>query len=1218
MTPWRHLSVGARLLSGFTAVLIIAVILVLVGLTRLTDLHDEIDYLVENRMENLYLAGELRSDIFRAQQITLNVILSGTQTKQDNLAAIESLRNNNNRRAAGLETNLLTDEGQQLWQRIQESQNRARPLLDHALKLALTGEKEQARRFFHEQAEPAHTAWVNAIENLVSHLKEKVNEAHAGADHVYELGRRVMLALAGLALLLGTALAMALARSITGPLNAAMKAANRIAEGQPYASNRDFFEGRNNIADQYHFARNDQVGKTLGAMLDNLWAFACENYREQWLKTGQRDLADSMRGENEVEVLARKVINFVAKHINAQVGVIYVADADETLHLCASYAHTRRKRLIEQIRPGEGLVGQAVLERGPIMISDVPADYIAVSSGLGEIPPNHLLVMPLEYEGRIKGAIELGSILPISDIQLQFLQSVAESIAIALQAAGNRAELAKLLDQSQAMSEELQTQQEELRASNEELEEQARLLRLSEERLQAQSEELQQINAELEEKSESLERQTADVRLRNQQLEETRRTLERQAEQLERTSRYKSEFLANMSHELRTPLNSLLILAKDLLDNEEGNLTGEQLESVAIILKGGKDLLTLINDILDLSKIESGKMNLHAENLPLQGFIDSLRSQFAPLAREKGLEFHTILASDLPSTILADPLRLEQILRNLLSNAFKFTHRGSVCLEIEKVSADQSAESSLAFAVKDTGIGIPPEKQQDIFEAFQQADGSTVRKYGGTGLGLTISRQLTALLGGQLRLESTVDAGSTFTLILPEKAQSRPADTAGPSLPAPPISAATPLPPEPLPIKQLPFLDDDREILQPGDKSLLVVEDDPVFARTLLGMAEKRGFRRLAAGDGRSALALAETHQPSAIVLDLGLPDLPGEEVLRRLKTNRATRHIPVHIVSARDRDMSLMHQGAIGFISKPADRDDLGQVFMQVEEMLDKKIKDLLIIEDDPAAQKALVTLFKNDGVRITCMDTAEKALTALHSASFDCIILDLTLPGMSGQDFLHRLHVSGEALSLPPVIVYTGQELSEDAFHDLSVFADSVVVKGINSPERLMAEVTLFLHTIDTSLPREQRLQPTMLSEHGNVLQGRKILLVDDDVRNTFALSQVLRKHGLEVSLADDGQLALDKLAVDPDVELVLMDIMMPVMDGYEAMRRIRSQQRFRDLPIIALTAKAMAEDRANCLEAGADDYLSKPVDMDKLLSLLRVYLGRNGDQHDRYVRA
>lgn len=1212
MTPWRHLSVGARLLLGFTAVLLIAALLVMVGLSRLADLHREIDNLVDNRMETLNLAGEISRDISKAQQIALNIILTGQETERNSRAAIELLRKANNERAAGIERNLQTDQGRRLWNAMQDAKQQARPLLDRTLALALAGEREPARQFFHTRAEPAHAAWVAAIEQLVGLLQERVAQGHDQTDRAYAFGRTIMLALAGLALLIGTALAIALARSITTPLNAALATANEIAKGRPYASSRDFFEDRTIIADQYAFQRGDQVGKTLGTMLDNLWAFACLNYREQWLKTGQRDLADNMRGRVEVEDLARTSITFLARYVHAQVGVLYVAESGDDLRLCASYAHLRRKRLAARVKPGEGLVGQAILERQPIVVSEVPEDYIAIASGLGETPPRHLLILPLEYEGRIEGALELGSVHPFGDIQLQFLQSVAESVAIALHAAQNQAELARLFDQSQAMSEELQAQQEELRASNEELEEQARLLRLSEERLKAQSEELQQANAELEEKSERLQRQTADVQRQNRQLEETREMLEQQTRELERSSRYKSEFLANMSHELRTPLNSLLILAKDLLDNEEGNLSPDQLESLSIIRKGGFDLLTLINEILDLSKIEAGKMSIHPEPVPLSTFVEGLRSQFDPLAREKSLQFDIRLDKDLPPSIEIDPLRLEQILKNLLSNALKFTHQGSVTLQVQTAPAELAPEPAVTFAVVDTGIGIAREKREAIFDAFQQADGSTVRQYGGTGLGLTISRELARLLGGRLLLESELGKGSSFTLLVPlQAAVSRAADNPPPRPEPPHISVPVSLEPVAYEDAPTPYIDDDRELLRPGDKSLLIVEDDAVFAGTVLKMARKRGFKCLAAGDGRSALSLAEGRQPSAIILDLGLPDLPGEQVLQQLKANRGTRHIPVHIVSARDRDMSFMHQGAIGFISKPASREELGQVLQQVDGLLDRKIKELLIIEDDPGARKALVTLLDKDDLRLTCVGNAEQALDIMQTRQFDCIILDLTLPGMSGQEYLQALNASGDEQSLPPIIVYTGQDLSEDAYHDLSAFSDRVVVKGINSPERLLAEVTLFLHSVDTSLPREQRHQPPMLCEHDNILQDRKILLVDDDVRNTFAFSQVLRKHGLQVTLADDGQLALEKLAHEPGIELVLMDVMMPIMDGYEAMRRIRAQQNYRDLPIIALTAKAMAEDRAQCLEAGADDYLSKPVDMDKLLSLLRVYLSRQGEQ-------
>jgi signal transduction histidine kinase/CheY-like chemotaxis protein len=823
----------------------------------------------------------------------------------------------------------------------------------------------------------------------------------------------------------------------------------------------------------------------------------------------------------------------------------------------------------------------------------------------------NIVVLPVLFEEQVMGVVELASLERFNETQLAFLDQLAETLGIVLNTILATMRTEELLQHSQGMTQELQAQSEELQAqrdelerANRELEEQAKSLRASEELLQTQQEELQQTNEELEAKAQLLAEQNARI-------EETRAALQGQAEQLALSSKYKSEFLANMSHELRTPLNSLLLLAKLLADNPDGNLTEKQVEFSQTIHSAGADLLELINDILDLSKVEAGKMEVHLADVPLTSIAERAAQTFRTLAEQKGLEFSCSVAEGLPETISTDEQRLHQVLKNLLSNALKFTDTGSIRLAIASAGDDR-----IAFAVEDTGVGIPADKLQLIFEAFQQADGTTSRRYGGTGLGLSISREIAKLLGGDLQVESRPGAGSTFTLVLPPRLPERPAD------PDPLANEPGPLPltlhaegdaPELDELALDPSLllpgevEDDRRSIQEGDRVVLIVEDDPDFARTELEMARARGFKGIVALRGDTGLALAREYRPDGIVLDVNLPVQDGWTVLDRLKRLPQTRHIPVHIVSAIGERQHALRAGAVAVFEKPVTAEQLDEAFTSLATFVERHVRNLLVVEDDEIERGAIVELVGGgDDVEVTAVGSSEAALAALERTHFDCMVLDLKLPKMSGFNLLEKVKEDERFRNLP-VIVYTGRELTRNEERRLKRYAEAIVVKDVRSPERLLDETALFLHRVEAKLPVEKRRMLEQLHSADAVFEGKKVLVVDDDVRNTFALAAVLEEHGMDVAYAENGLEALRALADHPDVDLVLMDVMMPELDGHEAMRRIRAEERFAKLPIISLTAKAMKGDREKSILAGASDYITKPVDTDQLLSLMRVWLYR-----------
>ncbi|CAL8478797.1 response regulator [Caballeronia sp. S22] len=914
---------------------------------------------------------------------------------------------------------------------------------------------------------------------------------------------------------------------------------------------------------------------------------------QAWLNEGQTQLAEKVIGQQSLDQLCRTILDFLADYLKVSIGAFYVRENDGALKRTASFGFDPDSAPVPDSLAGvKSLVGQAVHARKLTSMNDVPAGYWKVTSALGASVPASLVIVPIENEGQANGAIELGAMHRLTERDQQFLKTIAGNIGDYVEAAQYRERLQHVLEETQQLNEELQMQQEELRTTNEELEQQTTALSQAQVYLANQKAELEQTNDQLAEQARVLDE-------RNVALNAAQGELETRAEALQRASRYKSEFLANMSHELRTPLNSSLILAKLLSENKAGNLTNDQIKYAQTIYSAGNDLLNLINDILDLSKVEAGKLDLHIEDVPLQRIMDTLSRTFEPLARQKKLRLELRNDIDDYPTLTTDFRRLEQILRNLLSNAVKFTDAGAVSLVLRR-----AGEGAVQFVVTDTGIGIAPDQLEAIFEAFQQADGTTSRHYGGTGLGLSISRSLAHLLGGDIAVRSAQGTGSTFTLTMPIAYGA--AALPGTVEQAPASVAIEEKLPAEQPIEVIHVIDDDRADAAPGRRLVLVVEDEPDFAQVLLDLAHELGYRCIVSGTAGEALKLAQDSAPNAILLDIGLPDRSGLVVLQELKANPKTRHIPVHVVSASDRSEAALHLGAIGYAVKPTTREQLTAIFQRLEEKSSQKIKRVLLVEDDARQRQSIVELISDADVEITPVEFGRDALELLKTTIFDCMIIDLKLPDMQGGDLLRQM-AGIDAYSFPPVIVYTGRNLTHDEEAELMRYSQSIIIKGARSPERLLDEVTLFLHKVETDLSADRQAMLHVSRSRDRVLDGRRVLLVDDDIRNIFSLSSALEHQGLKVDIGRNGFEAIEALDRHPDIDVILMDVMMPGMDGLEATRRIREDARFRKLPIIAITAKAMKDDQEQCLAAGASDYLAKPIDVDRLYSLLRVWMPR-----------
>jgi signal transduction histidine kinase/DNA-binding response OmpR family regulator/CHASE3 domain sensor protein len=909
-----------------------------------------------------------------------------------------------------------------------------------------------------------------------------------------------------------------------------------------------------------------------------------------WISAARSGLTETIMGDISIGSLSSSALDFLAKYLGAQVGTFFVLGENNNLERTATHAiRDHPVKNATRFKIGEGLVGLTAQDKKIKVITDLPGDYLKVASSLGETSPAHLILVPLISDRLVKGVIELGFLKEHQDIHEEVLAEIGPPLAAAVKAAQYRLRLEELLSESQQLTEELQSQQEELRVSNEELEENAKMLKEVQFRLENQHAELEQTNDQLEE-------QTRGLEARNESLLITQRELAKKSQELEAASQYKSEFLANMSHELRTPLNSTLILAKLLAENPNGTLTSEQVEFANTIYSSGNDLLSLINDILDLSKVEAGHLEINLEPISLHTVARDLEKTFGPLAKDRGLDFIIEKDPSLPQAILSDRLRLEQILKNLLSNAVKFTATGSVKLKIER-----RADSKIGFSVVDSGIGIPEELQHLVFEAFRQADGTTSRKYGGTGLGLTISRDLAKLLGGTLELKSQKDKGSTFTLVLPEayadqlKPQSLTREVA--------LDKTT---------KENPFskfLEDDRNNLAHNAKTVLVIEDDLNFAKILSSLAKELQFKVLVANSAEEGFALALSHSPAGIILDMKLPDHTGLSVLDRLKKTSKTRHIPVHVLSVEDYSDMALKMGAIGYMIKPLERESIRKAFIALESKINQKIKKILIVEDDGVQLSSMQKLIEGEETKTVPVQTGNEALVKLKGEHFDCMIIDLNLPDMSGFELLEKM--SEEEGGFPPVIVYTGRSLSLHEEEKLRKYSQSVIIKGARSPERLLDEVSLFIHQVESQLPTEHQRMLIDVRNREKSFENRKILIVDDDVRNIFALTSALEQKGAKIETARNGLECLEKLKTTEAVELILMDLMMPVMDGLTAIKEIRKDSKFSRIPIIAITAKAMKDDQEKSLEAGACDYMPKPVNIEKLMSLIRVWIPKSGWQ-------
>ncbi|MFL9919436.1 response regulator [Paraburkholderia fungorum] len=948
-----------------------------------------------------------------------------------------------------------------------------------------------------------------------------------------------------------------------------------------------------------------------------------------WLRSGQRLLAEKVVGQATPQLVGRAMLDFLAQYLDAAVGALYVRDKQHgTLQRIATYGFSRESEqaTARNVEESETLIGQASVSRRMLVLRDVPDNYVQVVSATGKSAPKNLLIMPIENDGQVNGVVELGFIRQLTARDQEFMNLISNSMGDFVEAALYRERLQDALVETQQLNEELQVQQEELRVSNEGLEERGRALMESQTRLEAQQAELEQTNVQLEEYAQRLERQKSDL-LRAQD------DLAANAARLEQSSRYKSEFLANMSHELRTPLNSSLILAKLLQQNRTGNLNEEQVRYAETIHASNSDLLVLINDILDLSKVEAGQVTVELETVSVDATLQSLQEMFSPMAAAKHLSLAFDRLPGTPDTFITDGQRVTQILRNLLSNAVKFTEHGEVA-----VSAAPAEGNMLRIDVRDSGIGIPADKLEMIFEAFQQADGSTSRQYGGSGLGLSISREFSRLLGGRITVASEVGKGSVFSLWLPLDAEAALAGSRNVQMPAPalaqnqaPAAVASPLraAPEPLPTRTPSSgaqaavitaanglsegnapeatsgpIADDRDNRTRAGRLIVAIEDDLAFAEILRELTHELDFDFVHASSAATGLALVRDMCPAAVLLDVGLPDRSGLTVLEWLKNDPLTRHIPIHIVSATDHADKALHLGAIGYTLKPTARSTMEAAIRRLEARLQQRLKRVLVIEDDAPMRESIRALLQNESTEIVAVATLAEALEYLAKFTFDCVVTDLALPDGTGYDLLERLAANTAHAALP-VIVYTGRMLSDEEEHRLRRYSKSIIIKGAKSPERLLDEVTLFLHSVESSLAPEQQRMLRTVRQRDNAFEGRTILLAEDDVRNIFALSHVLEPLGAKLEIARNGREALEALENGPEVHLILMDIMMPEMDGLTAMGEIRRNPRFAHLPIIALTAKAMANDRTRCLEAGADDYVSKPIDVDKLVSLCRVWL-------------
>ncbi len=1048
---------------------------------------------------------------------------------------------------------------------------------------------------------------MDEIRNLVTEMEDEernlLQKRTTEAERISGIAFNGIMLGAGVAILLTAISGFAILRAFSRALQNLQSGLDKIGQGK--------LDHRITTDSKDEFSK---LGVAFNEMANKLKVSMEESANQSWLNGGLANLGQRLQGERDMHAAGQKVLSEMSSALGTQHGMFYVMDShngSSELILLASYAHHERKSLANKFAIGQGLVGQCALEKQRIVVANIPDDYIRITSGVGEGAPANVSVMPVVFENQVKAVIEQASFRPFTPVQLLYLDQAANNLGVMFNGIEAAQRTEELLRQEQSLSEELQSQQEELTETNRKLEEYMRSLQTSEEELKQQQEELQQTNEELEERTRLQSKQNAELESQNFELEELRQSMQVKAQQLSITSKYKSEFLSNMSHELRTPLNSLLVLSKVLFENASGNLTAKQIEFARTIHSSGTDLLALIDDVLDISKIEAGAMAIDIAEEPLQDVCIALISSLDQLAKDKELELSVEFQPPLPHFVKTDGRRLQQILKNLLSNALKFTQKGTVTLQVKRVTDGwnrdnqvlTAANGVIAFAVTDTGIGIPAEKQAIIFEAFQQGDGTTNRRFGGSGLGLAISREIICLLGGDIQLKSEPGKGSTFTIYLPF-------EYAGPitQMAATVVATSSPGSSEQVRVSFPSSSDngftDDRSEIKAGDRVLLVVQQDPELSKQIISLARSRGFKVLWSTQSKAAFGLVQRFKPDAITLDVGLPDKDGWIFLDRLKRDSTTRHVPVHVISDEERGQQARRLGAFGYSTTPSSPEGLIDMVNQLSAFVSRKERNLLIVEDNKDERQSLEALLEGADVRVTAVSSGHECLKALTERKYDCMILDLGLPDMTGFELLDKIQ-QVPALADLSVIIHTSRSLTAQEESRLRRNSETIVVKGARSTDRLLDETTLFLHRVESNLPEQKRKILEQLHLKDPLLSGRTVLIVDDDMRHVFAVTSLLEQHDVKVRYAENGQDALKILKTAPGIELVLMDVMMPEMDGFQTMRAIRSLTEFTKLPIIALTAKAMKGDREQCIVAGASDYLSKPVDSDQLLSLMRVWL-------------
>ncbi len=1224
-----------KLVLGFSVIIMILMTLGFITYDRMNYMNEQLDKVYQERYLKVRYSTDVRSEMNVVAREVANMLLSASsqpveQTRNIIEDTITSGENNLKLLRAGADT----PEERQLIATVTTNWatyiNYARQVTD----ILANDQIAAANDYRTKVGLSAQTNLGESITVLSEFQDSAIDKEIAAANAAYQSSIRMTTYVMGLGILLSLLIMLWIVPSFSKGLGVVSTMIKGFSDERFGAIRRMRVKSTDEMGEVARVFQKMAGDLQEKRKLEDKYRQAKED--QSWLDSNTARITELLRGVSTLQQSAQTFINEFAPRLGAQMGNLYLRmpEATDRIQLLASYAAEGRIDSRKELYIGEGLTGQCAADRQPLMIDDVPPGYFPVNSSLGGTQPKSLLIYPVLFEDELLGVIELASLQGFNSLQKQLLHMLTQDLGVIVNNINRRLHVEQLLRESQALteelqsqSEELQMQQEELRRSNERLEEQTEELKRSEDLLQRQQEELEHFNNELIAKTRELEEQVQHVEEQNEEIEQSKFQLEQQAMQLAVTSKYKSEFLANMSHELRTPLNSLLILSQLLTENKDGNLSDKQLEYASTIYMSGADLLKMIDEILDLSKVDAGKMDINRELVPVQALETFVNMNFAPVAVKKNIDLRISVADGVPEALVTDEHRVKQVLRNLLSNAFKFTEKGFIEMALEESAGEdlpvylRKDSAYIAIKVTDSGIGIPQDKLDLIFEAFQQVDGTTSRKYGGTGLGLSISRELARLLGGGITVSSEEGRGSTFTLYLPKLSPSavdQPINSNATSVDH--VSSAY-MPSdqtmhmlqqqsgrsrsvEPLAPQQLPdTLQDDRDRIGEKDKVLLIIEDDPKFARILMDMARGRGFRALVAMQGDTGLQMAKTYNPDAIILDIQLPVMDGWSILSDLKSNAATRHIPVHVISVMDDVKQGLMMGAIAYLKKPSSKEALEKAFNHLQSYTEQGLKQLLIVEDDEIQRKSIIELIGHDDVAITAVSTGQEALQELDAKRYDCMVLDLMLTDMTGFELLDRIRDDQRLRDLP-IIIYTGKELDNKEETQLRKYAESIIVKDVKSPERLLDETTLFLHRVEADLPEDKRRILQKLHNKETLFEGKRILLVDDDVRNVFALSSVLEGYRMEVTFAENGREAVE-LVEQQDFDLVLMDMMMPEMDGYEAMRLIRQMPEHDKLPIIALTAKAMKDDRSKCIEAGASDYVKKPIQTDQLLSLMRVWL-------------